>query len=196
MSCFERVIKRFFDVVCSFLALIVVAPFAILIVITIKWESCGPVIYRQERVGFGGKLFYIYKFRSMREDAEEDCPMLCKTNDERLTPFGTFIREHHLDEIPQLWNILIGDMSFVGPRPERKYFVDIILQHNPDYEYLYQMRPGVFSKATLYNGYTDTLEKMLERLRLDLEYLTTRNLYVDFKIIVQTLYFILIGKKF
>ena len=197
MNPLQRGVKRALDIFCSALALLLVSPFALLIVILIKWDSSGPVLFRQERIGFGGKPFYMYKFRSMTPNAEAtDVPLLCKNNDARLTPFGRFIREHHLDEIPQLWNILIGDMSFVGPRPERKYFVDIILQHNPDYKYLYLLRPGVFSKATLFNGYTDTLDKMLERLRMDLEYLTTRSLWGDLKIILLTLYYILSGKKF
>ena len=197
MSFSERFCKRAFDVVFALMALILVSPFALGIAIFIRWESKGSMIFRQERIGMGGRPFYMYKFRSMTPNAEAtDVPLLCKNNDTRLTPFGRFIREHHLDEIPQLWNILKGDMSFVGPRPERKYFVDIIMEHNPDYRFLYQIRPGVFSKATLYNGYTDTLDKMLERLRMDLEYLTSRSLWGDFKIILLTVYFILIGKKF
>ena len=106
------------------------------------------------------------------------------------------MREHHLDELPQLWNVLKGEMSFVGPRPERKFFVDQIRAINPDYELLYRIRPGLFSPATLYNGYTDTMEKMLERLRMDLEYLRKRSLWLDVKIIFLTVYSILSGKKF
>ena len=109
---------------------------------------------------------------------------------------GRFIRAHHLDELPQLWNVLRGDMSFVGYRPERKYFVDKIMEVNPDYELLYQTRPGLFSMATLYNGYTDTLDKMLERLRMDLEYLRNRSLWLDVKIIWLTAVSIITGKKF
>ena len=197
MGCVAHGVKRAFDVVFSALALVMVFPLVLYIAFRIKQEGQGPVIFRQERIGKGGRPFYMYKFRSMTPNAEAtDQPLLCKNNDTRLTPFGRFIREHHLDEIPQLWNILKGDMSFVGPRPERKYFVDIITKHNPDYKYLYLIRPGIFSTATLYNGYTDTLEKMLERLRLDLEYLSTRSLMGDLKIILLTVYFILIGKKF
>ena len=109
---------------------------------------------------------------------------------------GRFLREHHLDELPQLWNVLRGEMSFVGPRPERKFFIDKIMAVNPDYELLYQLRPGLFSLATLYNGYTDTMEKMLERLRMDLEYLRGRSLWLDVKIIYLTVASILSGKKF
>lgn len=120
----------------------------------------------------------------MSVDSESDGkPALCQKNDSRLTRIGRFLREHHLDELPQLWNVLKGEMSFVGPRPERKYFVDKIKAINPDYELLYRLRPGLFSKATLYNGYTDTMEKMLERLRMDLEYMRTRSLWMDIKIV-------------
>lgn len=123
-------------------------------------------------------------------------PALCQKDDKRLTKIGRFLRHHHLDELPQLWNVLKGDMSFVGPRPERKYFADQIKAINPDYELLYQVRPGLFSPATLYNGYTDTMEKMLIRLRMDLDYLRTRTFWLDCKIILLTIASILLGKKF
>ena len=123
-------------------------------------------------------------------------PALCQKRDKRLTRVGRFLREHHLDELPQLWNVLKGEMSFVGPRPERKYFVDQIKSINPDYEQLYQLRPGLFSAATLYNGYTDSMTKMLERLRMDLDYLYHRSLWLDTKIIFLTVFSILVGKKF
>lgn len=122
--------------------------------------------------------------------------MLCQKHDKRLTRIGRFLREHHLDELPQLWNVLKGDMSFVGPRPERRFFIDRIISINPNYRLLYQLRPGLFSTATLYNGYTDTMEKMLERLRMDLEYLNNRSLWTDIKIIFQTVWAIASGKKF
>ena len=133
----------------------------------------------------------------MRVDSEENgTPQLARKEDDRLTPVGKFLREHHLDELPQLFNVLKGDMSFVGPRPERKYFIDKIMQVNPDYEYIYQMRPGLTSMATLYNGYTDTMEKMLIRLQMDLEYLQNRSLWLDLKIVFTTVRFIVYGKKF
>ena len=120
----------------------------------------------------------------------------CRKDDSRLTRVGRFLREHHLDELPQLWNVVRGEMSFVGPRPERRYFVDKISALNPDYRLLYQLRPGLFSLATLYNGYTDTMEKMLERLRMDLDYLSRRSLWLDARIIWLTASSILSGKKF
>ena len=133
----------------------------------------------------------------MRVDAEQDgIPHLAEKTDDRLTPVGKFLREHHLDEIPQLWNVFVGDMSFVGPRPERQYFIDQIMQENSDYEQLYQIRPGITSMATIYNGYTDTMEKMLIRLQMDLEYLQKRSLWLDLRIIFTTVRLIGYGKKF
>lgn len=197
MTIIARMLKRFFDVIGSFVALIVTSPAFIVIYIMIKHEDGGPAIFKQERIGQGGKPFTLYKFRSMVVKSESDGkPALCQKDDMRLTKVGKFIREHHLDELPQFWNVLKGEMSFVGPRPERKFFVDKITAINPDYELLYQIKPGLFSPATLYNGYTDTMEKMLERLRMDLKYLRERSLWLDFKIIVLTVSSIVSGKKF
>ena len=133
----------------------------------------------------------------MRIDSEKDGkPCLAKKGDERLTPVGKFLREHHLDELPQLWNVFCGQMAFIGPRPERKYFIDQIMEHDARYVFLYQIRPGVTSYATLYNGYTDTMDKMLRRLRYDLFYLQHRSWWFDFKILVKTFINICFGKKF
>lgn len=192
-----NLIKRLFDVILSILGIIITSPLCLVIYILIKCEDRGPVLFRQERIGYGGKPFIIYKFRSMIIEAEkDDKPILCQKNDKRMTKVGCFLREHHLDEIPQLWNILKGEMSFVGPRPERKYFVDRIISVNPDYVILYRLRPGIFSAATLYNGYTDTIEKMLVRLRMDLEYERCKSLWFDSKIIYLTIRSLLTGKKF
>lgn len=197
MSPFGRFLKRGFDIVCSILGLIVMSPAFVVVYCAIKREDGGPVIFSQERIGFHGQPFILYKFRSMKVTAESDGkPALYRKGDHRLTHIGRFLREHHLDELPQLWNVLRGDMSFVGPRPERKFFIDKIMAEDPHYELLYQLRPGLFSYATLYNGYTDTMEKMLERLRMDLEYLSTRSLWMDLKIIYLTVKSILCGEKF
>lgn len=197
MSPFGRFLKRGFDIVCSILGLIVMSPAFVVVYCAIKREDGGPVIFSQERIGFHGQPFILYKFRSMKVTAESDGkPALYRKGDHRLTHIGRFLREHHLDELPQLWNVLKGDMSFVGPRPERKFFIDKIMAEDPHYEMLYQLRPGLFSYATLYNGYTDTMEKMLERLRMDLEYLSTRSLWMDLKIIYLTVKSILCGEKF
>ena len=190
--------KRLFDVVCVFFASIVFMPFFVAVYIAIKLVDGGPAIFKQERIGRGGKPFMLYKFRSMKVDAEKDGkPQLWSgSEDDRLTKVGRFIRNHHLDELPQFWNIWKGDMSFVGYRPERQFFIDKIMEQNPDYAKLYAIRPGVFSEATLYNGYTDTMEKMLKRLEMDLEYLEKQNLWLDIVIIFKTGVSILTGKKF
>jgi len=190
--------KRVLDFVASIIGMVVFSPLFLIIYIAIKREDGGNAIFKQERVGYRGKIFTLYKFRSMAVTSESDGkPVLCSgKDDKRLTRVGCFLREHHLDELPQLWNVCKGEMSFVGPRPERKFFVDKIKAINPDYELLYRLRPGLFSAATLYNGYTDTMEKMLERLRMDLDYLHNRSLWLDTKIIFLTVFSILSGKKF
>ena len=197
MNAEARAIKRGCDVVFALLGLIILSPFFLVIYVLLKHEGQGPAIFRQERIGYKRKAFYILKFRTMKPDSERDGqPRLAERDDDRLTPVGKFLREHHLDELPQLWNVLRGDMSFVGPRPERRYFIDLIRTENPDYDYIFMMRPGLTSKATLYNGYTDTMQKMLVRLQMDLEYLQERSLWMDIKIIATTVSFILKGKKF
>ena len=192
----ERLCKRLFDVVGAFIGLILLSPI-FLVIMVILWIQGDGVFYRQERVGYKGRIFNIFKFRTMNRDAEKDgVPRLVNLDDEHLTKFGTCLRAHHLDELPQLVNILKGDMSFVGPRPERKYFVDKILQENNDYVYIYRMTPGTTSLATLFNGYTDTMEKMLIRLQMDLDYYQKRSLWMDLKIMLLTLKYLLFGKKF
>lgn len=190
--------KRVLDFVASIIGMVVFSPLFLIIYIAIKREDGGNAIFKQERVGYRGKIFTLYKFRSMAVTSESDGkPVLCSgKDDKRLTRVGRFLREHHLDELPQLWNVCKGEMSFVGPRPERKFFVDRIKAINPDYELLYRLRPGLFSAATLYNGYTDIMEKMLERLRMDLDYLHNWSLWLDTKIIFLTVFSILSGKKF
>lgn len=197
MNGLERDVKRIFDFIAAAIALILFSPLFILCYILIKKEDGGSVIFKQERIGRFGRPFYIYKFRSMQEDAEKNGPALFQhERDHRLTSIGKFLRTHHLDELPQLWNVLVGDMSFVGPRPERKFYIDQIIQHDERYTFLYQIRPGVTSYATLYNGYTDTMDKMLRRLELDLYYLRKRSWWFDIKILINTFLNIAIGKKF
>lgn len=190
-------IQRTVDIFLSIIALVVFSPAFLVIACAIRHEDGLPVIYKQERIGLGGKPFYIYKFRSMKIDAEKDGPNLLEiAGDKRLTKVGAFLRSHHLDELPQLWNVLKGDMAFIGPRPERKYYIDQIMEHDNRYQMLYQIRPGVTSYATLYNGYTDTMEKMLRRLELDLYYLEHRSWWFDAKILTKTFINIAFGKKF
>ena len=193
----ERNIKRIGDFVIAAISLVVFSPLFLVCYIAVRREDGGPAIFKQERLGRFGRPFYIYKFRSMRVDAEKDGPALYQhERDDRMTKVGKFLREHHLDELPQLYNVLIGDRAFIGPRPERKYYIDQIMEHDPRYRYLYQIRPGVTSYATLYNGYTDTMEKMLRRLELDLYYLEHRSWWFDIKILVKTFINIVFGKKF
>ena len=190
--------KRGFDIALSGALLIVFSPLIALCALAIRIEDGKPVIYRQERIGKNGRPFNILKFRSMRVDAEAGGkPALYSgDNDPRLTKVGKFLRQHHLDELPQLWNVFRGDMSFIGYRPERQYYIDQIMDRNPRYRYLYQLRPGVTSYATLYNGYTDTLEKMLTRLDLDLYYLRNHSVLFDAKVLALTFLKIVSGKKF
>ena len=197
MNEFERNVKRLGDMFMASVALIVFSPLFLICYIAVKREDGGPAIFKQERIGRFGRPFYIYKFRSMRVDAEKDGPALYQhEHDTRMTKVGRFLRDHHLDELPQLWNVVRGDMAFIGPRPERKYFIDKIMEHDKRYVYLYQIRPGVTSYATLYNGYTDTMEKMLRRLKLDLYYLEHRSWWFDTTILVKTFINIVFGKKF
>lgn len=197
MSLAGRFIKRSFDFLLSLLLVLIFLPLGLVCALAIRLEDGGPIFYRQERVGLGGKTFNILKFRSMRIDAESFGPQLYSgEKDPRLTRAGAFMRAHHLDELPQLLNVLRGQMSFVGYRPERPFFIEQIVERNPRYCYLYQLRPGVTSYATLYNGYTDSLEKMLTRLDLDLYYLRHHSVFFDMKVLWLTFFSIVTGKKF
>lgn len=187
-------VKRLFDVLCAGIGLIILFPVIILIVLVLFLFQNRPVFFVQERIGRDGKAFNIYKFRSMKTTSGQDGqPKLAQTNDKRLTTIGRFLRKHHLDELPQLWNVLNGDMSIVGPRPERQFYINQILLYNPRYVELYHVRPGLTSYATLYNGYTDTIEKMLKRLEMDLDYVEKRTLWIDLKIIFATIKMMIIG---
>lgn len=191
--------KRFLDFLIACVCIILFAPLFVVCFIAILLEDGQPAIYSQERIGLHGKPFNIYKFRSMRRDAEQEGPQLLldgAMNDPRLTRVGRFLRAHHLDELPQLWNVLRGDMAFIGYRPERKFYIDQIMERDPRYELLYKIRPGVTSYATLYNGYTDTIEKMLRRLELDLYYLEHQSMWFDTKVLFKTFISIVFGKKF
>ena len=196
MGVFQLALKRLFDIVFSIAGLVLLSPLILIFSILLFYDK-GPVIFKQERVGYKGKPFTIYKFRTMRIDAESNgIPRLENERNRYLTPFGSFLRSHHLDEIPQLWNVLKGDMSFVGPRPERQYFIDQINRETDDYRFIYMMRPGITSYATIYNGYTDTMDKMLKRLEYDLDYFDNRNIFTDLGIIVKTFFSVFSGKKF
>jgi lipopolysaccharide/colanic/teichoic acid biosynthesis glycosyltransferase len=195
-ECKSPGIKRIIDFVVAVVCLILFSPLILVCWLLIKTDG-QPAIYRQERIGLGGKPFYIYKFRSMVVDAEKEGEELLQQKDDpRLTRIGRILRSHHLDELPQLWNVLKGDMAFVGPRPERKFYIDQIMQRDARYQRLYALRPGVTSYATLKNGYTDNIEKMLRRLEMDLYYLEHQSLWTDAKILWKTFKDIISGKIF
>ncbi|MBR1462502.1 MAG: sugar transferase [Prevotella sp.] len=197
MKVWQRAVKRIADITCSLAGILLLSPLIAAIALLIKRQHNGNVLFRQERIGRGGKPFTIYKFRTMSTMIEDSVPQLVATCDStNSTPLEIFLRSHHLDELPQLWNVLRGDMSLVGPRPERKYFIDMIMQQDARYELLYKIRPGLTSEATLYNGYTDTMEKMLKRLSMDLHYMNTRTLRLDTSILIKTAIKIITGKKF
>lgn len=178
--------KRLLDVTISLSASVVIFPVFAILAILIKRSSKGPVIYKQERIGRYGKPFYIYKLRSMVQDAERGTPALSSKNDNRITPIGKFLRKTHLDEIPQFFNVLKGDMSLVGPRPERQYYIEQIVEHAPHYTLLHKLRPGITSWGQVKYGYASSVEEMLERLPYDMIYLKNISLYMDFKIMIHT----------
>lgn len=192
----QLTVKRGFDILGAAIGIVILFPVFLLIFIIQKLTTNGPVLFRQERIGLNGEPFTIYKFRTMVVNNEhEGTPQLAEPDDDRLTKFGKFLREHHLDELPQLWNVLIGDMSFVGYRPERQYFIQKIMKLRPDYTLLYAIRPGITSMATIKNGYTNTMEKMIRRLDMDLDYLEHVSIVTDLHIIAITLISIVTGRK-
>ena len=187
-------IKRAFDVVVSLMALILLSPIYILVAIVVWSTSSGPIFYLQERIGLHGIPFKIIKFRTMRMHAEKDMPQLSLHNDPRVTRVGKFLRKYRLDELPQFWNILRGEMSIVGPRPERRYFINQIEEQAPYYCMIYKIRPGLTSWGPIKVGYTDTLEKMIRRLNYDIVYVENMSLGLDLKIMFYTLGVIFKGK--
>ena len=188
-------IKRAFDMIASAVGLVLLSPLLLLIALQVKISSKGPVIYSHERIGLHGLPFRIYKFRTMINHAEEDgVPQITHDNDPRITKIGRWLRKYRLDELPQLWNILRGEMSIVGPRPERPYFIDRIMKEAPYYCLLYKVRPGLTSWGPIRVGYTDTMEKMIERLNCDIVYVENMSLLLDLKILFFTIGVILKGK--
>ena len=195
MSEFEKNMKRLADIVVSFVALLVLLPFLFVLGILVKADSKGSAIYRQKRVGRHRKEFTIYKFRTMVENAEADgCPALSSGNDTRITKIGHFLRKYRIDELPQFWNVLKGDMSLVGPRPERRYFVEQIIKEAPLYSLLYQVRPGITSMGMVKYGYATSVKEMVERFRYDLLYIENMSIVNDIKILIYTVKIVFTGK--
>ncbi len=186
--------KRLLDVMFSSLALLLLSPALAIIALLVKRSSPGPVIYSQERVGYRKRPFRIYKFRTMYEDAEAAGPMLSSDGDPRITPLGRIMRKYRLDELPQFWNVLKGDMSLVGPRPERECFIEQIVKQAPYYTLVSQVRPGITSWGMVKYGYASTIEQMVERTRFDLIYLSNMSTLVDFKILIHTIKTVVTGR--
>ena len=187
MPVWQQGFKRLIDIVAAAILLMLLSPVFLVVSIIIKSTSKGPVFFVQERIGLHGLPFNIYKFRSMRTDAESGTPKLSSENDNRITPFGKFMRKVRLDEIPQFWNVLKGDMSLVGPRPERQFYIDQIMHLAPHYRHLHKVRPGITSWGQVKFGYAENVEQMVERLKFDIIYIENMSLALDLKIMIYTI---------
>lgn len=194
MPKWERLLKRMMDFTVSILVLIFLSPLYLYIYFRVKLSSPGPVFYKQERIGLNGKPFHLVKFRSMYIDAEKDGPQLASDNDPRITPIGHFMRKYRFDELPNFWNVLKGDLSLVGPRPERQFFINQIVEQEPHYRQLLKVRPGITSWGQVKYGYASNVDEMLQRLKFDILYIENMSLLLDFKIMFYTVLVLVRGE--
>jgi exopolysaccharide biosynthesis polyprenyl glycosylphosphotransferase len=190
----QKVLKRVMDIFASVLSLVILSPIYMIVAFIVKATSHGPVFYSHERIGLNGQPFTMYKFRSMYVDAERNGPSLSSKDDPRITPFGKFMRKVRLDELPQFYNVLIGEMSLVGPRPERRHFIDLIVKEAPHYRLLHKIKPGITSWGQVKFGYAENVEEMIQRMKYDLLYLENMSILVDLKILIYTVLIVVQGR--